>query len=336
MAEKIQQLILFLESVLLEQEKKHHRGRPSPYSQASMTIFFVVMMLKKKHTFSQMAWFAQHHFRWFGWSKPPCRQTLTRRFKASSHCSQSLLPWVVEYIQKQVEQSCCPSREAAKSLRDRFCYGLAYIDKTVFRAKGGLWHKKQMLLNVVPHPSIDCDASWAKSDYHGWRFGYGLHLITNGYRFPISCSITTGSAKDHTQVCLLLSRLKHKVWILVGDAGYFVLQVIEQVHKQYDTFLQTAKLFVENEGFKGIYNGLAGSAVARAHYQSRKPSIEPCFALLKSLFDLEHERPLPYKGFIWVEPYLSITVLTLQLMMYDNWECQRNFGDTQYWNAIFK
>ena len=69
----------------------------------------------------------------------------------------------------------------------------------------------------------------------------------------------------------------------------------------------------------------------------REPSIEPCFAPLKSIFDLEHEQSLPYKGFIWVEPYLWITVLTLQLMMmYDKWENQRNLGYSQYWNAIFE
>lgn len=60
-----------------------------------------------------------------------------------------------------------------------FGYACSFADKSVFRALGGLWHKKHMLLKVVPHTSIDTEASWAKSEYHGWRFGF-----CNRYRFP--------------------------------------------------------------------------------------------------------------------------------------------------------
>ena len=33
----------------------------------------------------------------------------------------------------------------------------AFIDKSVFRAKGGIWHKKDMKIDRVPHPSIDTE-----------------------------------------------------------------------------------------------------------------------------------------------------------------------------------
>jgi hypothetical protein len=49
---------------------------------------------------------------------------------------------------------------------------------------------------IIPHTSIDTEASWAKSDYHGWRFGYGLHLIVNQFRFPIAAIVATASDKD--------------------------------------------------------------------------------------------------------------------------------------------
>src|SRR3712207_1179949 len=125
------------------------RGKPFCYNWPSMLLFFLVMLLKGIHSFQAMARYAQDHYRSFGWASPPCRKTLVRRFEA--------LPAVVYRLMPRVAQ-------AAHQLDQQvFGYRWAFIDKSVFRAKGGLWHRAQRLLHLVPHPSIDTDASWAKS-----------------------------------------------------------------------------------------------------------------------------------------------------------------------------
>ena len=44
-------------------------------------------------------------------------------------------------------------------------------------AKGGVWHKKHREAGIAP-PSIDTEAGWTKSGWHGWVYGWKLHLVT--------------------------------------------------------------------------------------------------------------------------------------------------------------
>jgi len=170
---KLAILYEFLQSVYPTPARR--RGKPPHYSWPSLVLFFMVMFLKGIHSFKAMAGYAQQHYAWFGWSSAPCRQTLARRFEA--------LPAVIYRLMPLVAQA------AQQGQGSVFSFRWAFIDKSVFRAKGGLWHRKHPLLGIVPHPSIDTDASWAKSAYHGCgsppgRFGYGLHLVCNEARFP--------------------------------------------------------------------------------------------------------------------------------------------------------
>ena len=48
------------------------------------------------------------------------------------------------------------------------------IDSTALQAKGGVWHKKDKEAGVVPHTSIDTEAGWTKSGWHGWVYGWKL------------------------------------------------------------------------------------------------------------------------------------------------------------------
>ena len=46
------------------------------------------------------------------------------------------------------------------------------------RARGGVWHKKHREAGVVPHTTIDTEAHWTKSGWHGWVYGWKLHLAS--------------------------------------------------------------------------------------------------------------------------------------------------------------
>src|SRR5215213_5003820 len=50
------------------------------------------------------------------------------------------------------------------------CGRAAAIDSTVLHARGGVWHKKHRDAGVVPHTSIDTEAGWTKSGWHGWVY----------------------------------------------------------------------------------------------------------------------------------------------------------------------
>lgn len=57
------------------------------------------------------------------------------------------------------------------------CGRAAAIDSTVLRANGGIWHKKHREKGVVPHSSIDTEIHWTKSGWHGWVYGWKLHIV---------------------------------------------------------------------------------------------------------------------------------------------------------------
>jgi len=44
----------------------------------------------------------------------------------------------------------------------------AACDSTAVRAQGGVWHKKDREAGLVPPTSIDTQAHWSKSGWHGW------------------------------------------------------------------------------------------------------------------------------------------------------------------------
>ena len=51
------------------------------------------------------------------------------------------------------------------------CGRAAAIDSTVLSANGGVWHNKHREQGIVPHTSIDTEAHWTKSGWHGWVYG---------------------------------------------------------------------------------------------------------------------------------------------------------------------
>lgn len=315
MSTKLAEILQFLHKCYSNFGRK--RGRPFIYTPASMTLFFMVMALKRIYTFKGMTKYAKEHFEAFGFPKAPSRKTIRGRFLSLPNYIHLLLPQIVVQCQELDYK--------------QFRCSWAFVDKSVFRALGGLWHKKHMLVGIVPHPSIDTDASWAKSAYHGWRFGYGLHLVCLQNRFPLSAWVSTASDKDYVWMDKLVQGIKTIIGIVVGDAGYQSLKVIQKLYEEYGILLQTPKVFTTyvKKPFVQWYNSMVQLVQARWLYRHRKPSIEPLFSLIKQLFDLEGEKQLPYKGIDKVSAFLMLCPLTVQLMMRDNFLNNRPWASTQ-------
>ncbi|QMW01852.1 transposase [Spirosoma foliorum] len=300
-------------------DQKPKRGKPQTYSSISFLLFFMLMLLKRIHPFAAMHRWAKANYALLGWQQPPDRKTIRRRFLALPALIQQLMPAIADQCQ-QLNHS----------------YACSFADKSVFRALGGLWHKKHMLLKVVPHPSIDTEASWAKSDYHGWRFGYGLHLIYNRYRFPLMATVTTASTKDYTLLQTLIASLQQRLGMVLADSGYFAHHFLKAIYQQLVTTPCLFKRTQRMSAFAKYYNDMAGSVVGRLTYSRRKPSIEPNFAYIKELTQLTATNPLPYKGLDRVSAYLLVASCTVQLMMYDNFTNQQELGSMEAFKAAFQ
>src|SRR5262249_33614965 len=93
----------------------------------------------------------------------PTRRTFERRLKAIP----DTLPAQIGCLGRRLVAQIQPWAEGGRA---------AALDSTPLRASGGAWHKHDREQGIVPHTSIDTEAHWTKSGWHGWVYGWKLHL----------------------------------------------------------------------------------------------------------------------------------------------------------------
>ena len=96
------------------------------------------------------------------------------------------------------------------------------IDSTVLHARGGVWHKKHREAGVVPHTSIDTEAAWTKSGWHGWVYGWKLHLVTTvaAVWIPLAADLTPANTADNEPAPRLLDEVPLDARFVLGDTHY--------------------------------------------------------------------------------------------------------------------
>jgi len=87
------------------------------------------------------------------------------------------------------------------------------------RANGGVWHKKDREAGVVPHTSIDTEAHWTKSGWHGWVYGWKLHLVATmaAVWIPLAADLTPANTADNDEAPALIRELPPETRFLTGD-----------------------------------------------------------------------------------------------------------------------
>jgi hypothetical protein len=139
----------------------------------------------------------------------PCRRTFERRLAALPATLPTQIGCLGRYLVAVLEPWLAYARAAA-------------IDSTVLRACGGVWHKKDRVAGVVPHTSIDTEASWTKSGWHGWVYGWKLHLVcaVGAIWIPLAALLTSASEADNIQAPALIRELPLELRFLLGDQHY--------------------------------------------------------------------------------------------------------------------
>ena len=96
------------------------------------------------------------------------------------------------------------------------------LDSTVLSARGGVWHKKDREAGIVPHSSIDTQAGWTKSGWHGWAYGWKLHLATTvgGVWIPLAAYLTPANISDNRVALSLVEQLPEEARFVLGDTHY--------------------------------------------------------------------------------------------------------------------
>ena len=205
----------------------------------------------------------------------PSRRTFQRRLKA--------LP------QRLPEQIGCLGRYLVEVLKPWESRGRAVaLDSTVLQAKGGVWHKKDREAGVVPHTSIDTEAAWTKSGWHGWVYGWKLHIaVTVGSVWiPLAARLTPANTADNKVAAVLMEALPDEARFVLGDTHYDDDELREACLKD-ERFLVTPK--------RGAYPHTdAGVEVRRIFHLLRHRTIENFNEHFKAIFDVHGQ--VPTKG----------------------------------------
>jgi len=187
------------------------------------------------------------------------------------------------------------------------CGRAVAIDSTVLRAKGGVWHKKDREKGVVPHSSIDPEAHWTKSGWHGWVYGWKLHIacVVAAVWIPLSAQLTSANEADNEVAPALIQELPGEAHFILGDLHYNAPNV-QEVCEQTNRLLVTTRY--------GSYPHTdPGVEVRRIFHKLRSLAIENFNEHFKGIFDGHGQ--VPTKGLLNTQRFALGAIFVYQLAL---------------------
>ncbi len=286
---------------------KRGRGRPTIYSPRLFLKAGIVMLVRHIHTPSgllavleqptpemqQVRALMMEQERW------PSRRTWERRLARLP----ATLPAQIGYLGRYLLRLLQPWGDDGKAVA---------MDSTILVAKGGVWHKKDREQGVVPHTSIDTEAHWTKSGWHGWVYGWKLHLMTTvaSRWLPLAAALTPANEADNEVAPLLLRELPAEVRYLLGDQHYNAPNVREWCERR-DCLVIASR--------PGKYpHRDDGVEVRRLFHALRSRAIENFNEQFKAIFDVHG--PVPTRGWQATRRFALGAILLYQLTLWLRFE----------------
>jgi|SRR3990172_1307943 len=289
--------------------KTVHCGHPFEYADQVLIVFFTMMSIRRITAFkAQHRWLRQHlpEAIPLGFEHIPHRITLSRRYKTLRATVQAFIAFVGRW---------------AEALGREFDSRVLIEDASLFKACGPVWHQADRLIGRVPEKlrKLDQEASWRKSAYHGWVYGYSVHLTCNRSGFPKLVQIETASVAE-SQV---LEQKKEALFALdpqavVGDNAYCKAMRIRTWAAEGVLLLTPATQWQKGR-YATAYHRFTAQEPFLDWLKCRKTAIEPVFDLFSKLLGTtNNHKQLPLQSLAKVQPFLSLAVLAVQIAMIVN------------------
>jgi len=181
------------------------------------------------------------------------------------------------------------------------------VDSTALRARGGVWHKRDREAGVVPHTSIDTEAHWTKSGWHGWVYGWKLHLVVTvaAVWLPVRAALTPANAADNEEAPALLADLPATVRFVLGDSHY----QDPALHKLLATN-ERILIAPRRDPYPHVDPGVE---VRRIFHKERSVAIENFNGQFKAIFDVGG--PVPTRGQTATTRFVLGAVFVYQLTL---------------------
>ena len=282
--------------------EKRKRGRPKRYSDRLMVKALMLMIVRRLYTaHSLLAFLGQEtdltkmlKQSLSADGKFPTRRTWERRLAQLPQTLPSLIGAFGRYLVKLLE----PFKQEGRAVA---------LDSTALRANGGVWHQKDRQKGIVPHKSIDTEAGWSKSGYHGWWYGWKLHLACTigSVWIPLAACLTVANSSDSEKAIELVQELSDDVLYCLGDKHYR--------GEDFRAYCRlTGRILITPRS--GTYpHKDAGAEVRKVFHKLRSQAIEPFNGLFKTIFEWRGE--VPVKGLLRTQVIVLGAVFLYQLVL---------------------
>jgi len=286
------------------------QGKPYTFSQKCFLVLFMIFQFRRIRQFkTQVRWLRKHPkaIEMLNWDAVPHRTTFSRRYKALYHTLQELILFIAQ---------------VAPDLDERLRTAHLVEDKSLFKAHGPVWHQSDRKEERIPDKlrNLDQEATWSKSGYHGWVYGYGLHVTCNEDAFPSLVQVETASISESIVIDQKFDVIKEVLQpdTVAADNGYTKAMRIRNWAKQGIALVTPAHKWKVGRFAKAYHRFIKEPDIA-AHIRKRRTSIEPFFDLVaKVIGTTARQKQLPTQGLATVRVCLSLATLTIQIAMIMN------------------
>lgn len=299
---------------LFKQYRREHsgakQGRPFTYTEETFIIFFMIMQFRQVYAFkAQWRWLNKHPemLDMLAWAKVPHRTTIARRYKDLYETVQEFIIFIGQY---------------APELDEQFNQAHLVEDKSLFKALGPVWHQSDRKAGRIPEKlrNLDTDATWSKSAYHGWVYGYGLHMTCNEEAFPTMIEVETASVSESEildrKEDAILEQIQPQT--LAADDAYTKAMRIRRWAKKGVVLLTPALKWVKGR-FAQAYHRFIKQPEQRQHSAKRRTSVEPLFDLIAYVIGTNaKQKQLPVQHLDNVRSCLALATLSVQIAMVAN------------------
>lgn len=313
---------------------------PKPtYSDSQIAVMIMCGVLKKKKSKSAQYRFVQQHAemikRLLALERIPARSSFFARYQQ-----------VDPVVQKGIElQGRAALREHVADAR------VVAADKSLMRARGPEWNQKDRKRKRVPKylHGLDREATWGKSDYHGWTYGYSYEVVVTATKdsviLPLLASVDVGSTNEHKSVVDKLDRLPPSTREVLIDPGYDSNDLADQVEldkhenptgRHY--VCPPQKGYVSEIPERGRRErqrqrrvkrlAFLRSRRGRKLYARRKETVEPFNGTFKAMFELEDHVWL--RGLRNNRTEVLTAIFAYQLLVRYHWKQGRRNARVQY------
>jgi hypothetical protein len=295
-------LVKLVDGIPMPVVTKAKRGRPVRYPEKLFLEALVIMIVKHLHKVHELLsvlnepTYEMQQLRYLltEEGRYPTRRTWERRLKGLP----GNLPAQIGCFGRYLVQLIAPWVNCGRAVA---------VDSTVLRSNGGVWHKKDREKGEVPHTSIDTQAHWTKSGWHGWVYGWKLHIVcvVASVWIPLSAQLTPANEADNEIAPALICELPPQAHFVLGDLHYNAPNVREVCE-------QTGRILVTTE--YGTYPHTdPGVEVRRIFHKLRSLAIESFNEHFKGIFDGHGQ--VPTKGLINTQRFALGAIFVYQLAL---------------------